>query len=107
MIRIVTQLSEVGRELPQPLEFWATSARKQPVSLSHQQARASLAEGEGSVVMLLGTAWGLPEVVLSEAARVLDPIPSVREDKYNHLSVRAAGAILLDRLLGARDEGPS
>ncbi|HAX46903.1 MAG TPA: hypothetical protein DCX78_08785, partial [Nitrospina sp.] len=41
--------------------------------------------------------WGLEKSILTEADYVLDPIDGVGE--YNHLSVRAAVAIILDRLL--------
>ena len=47
--------------------------------------------------MLFGTGWGLEKSILTEADYVLDPIEGVGE--YNHLPVRAAIAIILDRLV--------
>jgi hypothetical protein len=50
------------------------------------------------VLLLFGTGWGLTEEVLAAADRRLEPIQGAGD--FNHLSVRAACAITLDRLLG-------
>ena len=52
-------------------------------------------------LILFGTGHGLATQVLEQADVLLAPIRS--GTRYNHLSVRAAAAIALDRLLGARD----
>ncbi|MEW6299165.1 MAG: RNA methyltransferase [Thermodesulfobacteriota bacterium] len=52
------------------------------------------------LLFLLGTGWGLTEEVFAQADDILEPIRGV--GSYNHLSVRSAAAILLDRLRGAR-----
>lgn len=49
-------------------------------------------------LLLLGTGHGLAEAVLDAADALLEPITGA--DAYNHLSVRAATAIMLDRLTG-------
>jgi hypothetical protein len=49
---------------------------------------------------LLGTGWGLTEAVLSQSDYVLEAVEG--QGDYNHLSVRSAAAIILDRLLGHR-----
>jgi hypothetical protein len=46
----------------------------------------------------LGTGWGLTEECFSAADFILEPIAG--NGSYNHLSVRSAAAIMLDRLLG-------
>jgi hypothetical protein len=51
------------------------------------------------VLVVFGTGWGLAPDVVEGADALLEPIRAERED-YNHLSVRAACAIVLDRLLG-------
>jgi hypothetical protein len=48
-------------------------------------------------LILYGTGHGLVSEVLERADVALAPI---RPGVYNHLSVRAAGAIMLDRLFG-------
>jgi hypothetical protein len=101
-VTIVETLDDAVRALGGNVELWTTSAQPRERSLSHPDARARLA-GEGAPVMLvLGTGWGLAEAVCARADAHLDPITSRRPDGYNHLSVRAAAAILFDRLCGAR-----
>ncbi len=51
----------------------------------------------GPVLLLLGTGWGLAEANLP-VSRVLAPIDG--GSGWNHLSVRSAGAVILDRLFG-------
>ena len=47
-------------------------------------------------VLMLGTGWGMSEQLLSRTDYFLEPINGPTE--YNHLSVRSALAIMLDRL---------
>ena len=48
--------------------------------------------------MLFGTGWGLTDEIMDMSDYILEPIRG--NTRYNHLSVRAAVAIILDRLLG-------
>jgi hypothetical protein len=50
--------------------------------------------------LLFGTGWGLHPIALEKAEYKLSPIISKNSDGYNHLSVRSAVAIYLDRLFG-------
>jgi hypothetical protein len=50
--------------------------------------------------LLFGTGWGLHPIALEKAEFKLSPIISKNSDGYNHLSVRSAVAIYLDRLFG-------
>ncbi|MFQ5351601.1 MAG: RNA methyltransferase [Candidatus Binatia bacterium] len=77
-----------------------TSARDLPNSLDFAELAAELAATDHPYLLLLGTGWGLADEVVERAAKRLAPIPSPAG--YNHLSVRAAAAIILDRLLGTR-----
>lgn len=97
-LRITSTLEEVLETLDP--EVWTTSARPSAGSLTHDQARVRLG-GEGPAVLLvLGTGWGLAPGVLERADAHLAPVQGTED--YNHLSVRAAAAILLDRLVGDR-----
>ena len=51
-------------------------------------------------LLVFGTGWGLTEEMFDRADFALEPIKGAGD--YNHLSVRAAAAIMLDRLLGER-----
>ncbi len=81
----------------------ATTARHWPGAVSFSQMRQRLAETQGVFMILFGTGWGLTDEVISGADHVLEPI--MPEAKYNHLSVRSAAAVVLDRLLGDRWAG--
>ena len=85
------------------VEMWATAAqaRGKPV-LEHHEARARVESTQDprTVLLVFGTSWGLAPSVVDEADALLAPLPG-RGD-FNHLSVRAAAAILCDRLLGDR-----
>lgn len=55
------------------------------------------------IFLLFGTGWGLHAQVLDQAHFSLEPIFGSSEDGYNHLSVRSAVAIYLDRLARASE----
>jgi hypothetical protein len=78
----------------------ATDASWRKGSISYGRA-GELLQGERPVMILFGTAWGLTEEVLEQADYVLDPVSG--RGSYNHLSVRTAAAIILDRLAGRGD----
>jgi hypothetical protein len=86
------------------VEVWVTAARSvSGAPLSSSAARARL-EGDGKPVLLVfGTGWGLARSVIDGADAAVAPIRAAEESGFNHLSVRAACAILLDRLRGGRD----
>lgn len=60
--------------------------------------RQTLRASEEPWLIIFGTGHGLADSVLQNADVLLEPIVGV--DDYNHLSVRAAAAIVIDRLLG-------
>ena len=98
-LRVVPALDDVLAALGADTEIWVTSAQAGEKSLSFPPWRARL-ETEGPPVLLVfGTGWGLAPSVLARAAFQLEPVRSPRADGYNHLSVRAAAAIIFDRLL--------
>lgn len=72
----------------------ATTARATAGSIDFPAARAL----STPTLLVLGTGFGLAESVMQSATCILEPI--VGPTVYNHLSVRSACAILLDRLYG-------
>lgn len=85
-----------AREGRRPLVS-ASGAREIPGAIGHAEWRRRHGAA-GPHLLLFGTAWGLAPEVFAASDIVLRPIPGV--DGYNHLSVRCAAAILVDRLLG-------
>ncbi|WP_437604705.1 RNA methyltransferase [Sorangium sp. So ce834] len=96
-------LSSEGRA---GVEVWTTAAasRGLPVT-SYAETRARLAQASRPVLILFGTGWGLTPEIIADADLRIEPIRAAASTGYNHLSVRAACAITLDRLLGDRHDG--
>ena len=81
----------------EPLKI-VTAARSFDKSISYQELRKTISTGEKPAILLFGTGWGLEESFIETSDLILKPISGSRS--YNHLSVRSAVAIILDRLLG-------
>ncbi len=77
----------------------ATSARRRGKELiSYAELNRRLREEDRPVYIIFGTGWGMTDELI-EASDVL--LPPLREKSdFNHLSVRAAIAIVLDRVVG-------
>lgn len=75
-----------------------TSARMERSDLNYAGLRELDARGDRPLLMLFGTAWGLASDMIEAADYRLAPIEG--RGSYNHLSVRSAVSIILDRLRG-------
>ncbi|MCL1980683.1 MAG: RNA methyltransferase [Proteobacteria bacterium] len=75
----------------------ATCAKEQANTLEYAEVRDKIRRGT-PVLLLFGTAWGLSPELLAAVDGVLPPLRG--STGFNHLSVRSAAAIILDRLLG-------
>lgn len=80
----------------------ATSARRRGSVVGFASVRRSLEQTDRPLLVLFGTGWGLAPEALRLADALLTPILGV--ETYNHLSVRAAAAVVLDRLCGRRED---
>ncbi|HEY3592688.1 MAG TPA: RNA methyltransferase [Polyangiaceae bacterium] len=104
LLRVVPALEDVyaalgGRD---GLEVYVTSARPgDRRTATYAEARERLARRDGDALVLFGTGWGLASSVMASADVVLAPLTGSEGSEYNHLSVRAACAIILDRLRGS------
>lgn len=103
-VKIATSLDEVitlvtEQRAQKPL-LLSTSARVQKNSISYRETRRRIAAGE-PILLLFGTAHGLAPELSETADYTLPPIESTTG--YNHLSVRSAVSIILDRLLGVHE----
>ena len=76
----------------------ATSARGGSDRQSYADERKAQSEDPRPTLLLFGTGHGLSPTVLGRCDAILAPIEG--PTPYNHLSVRAAVAITLDRLFG-------
>lgn len=76
-----------------------TCARSFEQSVDYQSLRDELAGG-GHFLFLFGTGWGLEKNLLLGADYILDPIEGLGD--FNHLPVRSAISIIMDRLLSKK-----
>lgn len=106
-IRILSSLDEVRHWIqshyPGTLCQVVTDARTYPNTVSYRDLRRKIMEDPGqgnspqNFLLLFGTGYGLSQEIMEEADVILEPV--VGRGPYNHLSVRSAVAIILDRLL--------
>ncbi|AGF79874.1 hypothetical protein UWK_03357 [Desulfocapsa sulfexigens DSM 10523] len=92
--RVVEMVTEKRGHKPLLL---STSARTQEKTLSYTDVRARIRAKE-SLLLLFGTAHGLAPEVMETTDYCIPPVGA--NSGYNHLSVRSAVSIILDRLLG-------
>lgn len=101
LVQIKPDIEAACRDLE---ELWGerpalvtTDARTYPNTISYTKMREQIWSGK-PILLLFGTGWGMDEATMKKAEYILEPIYGGGE--YNHLSVRSAIAIILDRLLG-------
>ena len=100
LVRLEADLEGVGIDVERRYgclpRLLATSARRHAAAVTFAEMREKLATDGPPWLMLLGTGSGLTDEVMERCEAVVEPIRGPGD--YNHLSVRAAAAVLLDRL---------
>ena len=104
LMRVVDSLDAARQEIAlsfgKPVRLVATCALEKPESISTAEFAGLIKDASQPYLLLFGTGWGLADEVFRQADLVLDPIRGAGD--YNHLPVRSAVAILLDRISGQR-----
>lgn len=104
LIKVVDSLTNVVNDIRKRRKknpkIVGTSAKIVPGGIGYDQLKRHLSDGD-PYLLLFGTAWGLPEELFSLVDYFLKPISGISD--YNHLSVRSASAVILDRLLGRKE----
>lgn len=104
IVRVCGTLEEAVADLQtgfaERVKTVVTGAAERPDSIGFAELRRQLEEQQGPFLLLLGTGWGLTDEFFDSADHILTPIAGAGQ--YNHLSVRSAAAIMLDRLRGSR-----
>jgi hypothetical protein len=106
-VRIVKSLAEVmqGFQGNEPVLI-GTSSKRRETSIGYRELARRMRSDDRSHLLVFGTGWGLPPDIMSSCENTLMPIAGPGE--YNHLSLRVAIGIILDRLFGNRkDENSS
>ncbi len=90
----VEQIEEIEGKKP---KIVVTDARFSDDMTGYRALREKIFENTEPFLILFGTGWGLTLETIKAADYVLKPISGYSE--FNHLSVRSAAAVVLDRLL--------
>ncbi|NLX84309.1 MAG: tRNA (guanosine(37)-N1)-methyltransferase TrmD [Synergistaceae bacterium] len=88
------------REKTEPFKI-ATTAKSVEGAVHWLSLKRKILEEDLSPVFIFGTGWGLHQDVINDADSVMTPIAGGL-DTWNHLSVRSAVGITLDRFFGWR-----
>lgn len=107
LVRLAKDFEEVkiavASECGEAPEVVLTDARPLPNSISYSEYREELRHPDRTrpLLIVFGTGWGVSDAFYPEVHRILAPVYGPEgEGGYNHLSVRSAVAIILDRLFG-------
>lgn len=101
-------LLELTRDLSEVIDFIkrdtgmdvctvATDAGLYLQSITYKRLKDMIFRPGKVFLLLFGTGWGIAEELIQECDYILEPIEPGGD--YNHLSVRSAVSIILDRLL--------
>ena len=104
LMRIVdcldTAIADLEESFGKKAKIVVTGAQGRANSISSAELGELFLDAAQPYLLLFGTGWGMTEDVFNRADYVLEPIKG--RGAYNHLSVRSAAAIILDRLFGER-----
>lgn len=75
-----------------------TDARVYPNTISYKAMRQKIHDEAKPILILFGTGFGMTKEMMQQFDYIIEPIYGA--GSYNHLCVRSAVAIILDRLLG-------
>ena len=92
---------DVEREAGVAPILLVTSARTRRPTLTYPEARQLRVDSRRPLLVLFGTGWGLTEEIMQRADHQLPAVLGTGD--YNHLSVRSAAAIILDRMCGRHE----
>lgn len=98
-VSIADAVADIEKRTGRKPKVVVTGAAGRPNSVSFPELKTLMdADPEHPFLLLLGTGWGLTRDVFKKSDYVLEPISGGGD--YNHLSVRSAASIMLDRLFG-------
>jgi hypothetical protein len=92
--QVIEEITRVEGKKPKII---GTSAKPRG-TVESSRLKVEIGKSKDPYLVLFGTGWGIADEVFDKMDAVLEPIAAKSE--YNHLSVRSATAIILDRLLG-------
>jgi hypothetical protein len=84
----------------EPVIIGTSSLEREQKVIGYDELHRWIKREERPFLFLFGTGWGLTEETVDLCEKMLVPIKG--EGEYNHLSLRVALGIILDRIFGER-----
>ncbi len=108
LVRVTSDLEDTIQDIEErsgaPAITVVTGANLDKNCHTYEALRQQLADDLGACLVIFGTGWGLTQDFIDRCDLRLPAVRCGRpHDGYNHLSVRSAVAIVIDRLLGNRE----
>jgi len=105
LIRVVSTFEDAVKEIENERQARVVTIATSAVLHDHAVTTKTVArqlESDASHVIVFGTAWGMSLEFIHNCDFVLEPVHGV--NGYNHLSVRSAVSIILDRICQNRQK---
>lgn len=102
-IRIINDMTELMSEIGEtgePILVGTSTRVRGDRVISYDGIRRMICDESRPALFLFGTGWGLTDETVDKCHRMLIPIRGAGD--YNHLSLRVALGIILDRIFGER-----
>ncbi|MFH1223969.1 MAG: RNA methyltransferase [Pseudomonadota bacterium] len=100
IIKVVSTVEDAAKDAEKnskkKVKLIATSARKFDRAITINDFVKTGLDKNNSYMYLFGTGWGMTDDVMSGADHIFEPLSY--ETDYNHLAVRSAVSIIMDRL---------
>jgi hypothetical protein len=100
MDSVMAVVDDIRQKREKRPKLVGTTAKNVPGSIGYNKLKSLFSMGD-PYLLLFGTAWGLSEELIPQVDYFLKPISGI--SGYNHLSVRSASAVIMDRLLGRNE----
>ena len=104
LVRVVPSLEDAQEDLKErfgaPPYSVYTDARPLRVSISYSQFKRKIRRSKRPGILIFGTGWGIVRDEIERGDFFLEPVGHTSD--YNHLSVRSAASIILDRIFRLR-----
>jgi hypothetical protein len=104
-VRIVDDLEKMLEEIKidgSPIIIGTSSHERANRTINYQELREWTEKEERPFLLLFGTGWGLIDETTDLCEKMLVPVKGTGD--YNHLSLRVALGIILDRIFGERGD---
>lgn len=91
-------IAEIEQTTGQQPVTVATDAHRYPNTITYRTLKENIFNEDKVYLLIFGTGWGMEQTAMQQCDYILEPV--ALDSDYNHLSVRSAVSIIVDRLLG-------